>query len=147
MPWVFSVGVVGVNNHSRRHRGGQSGGDKRQRKFSRKGDRTPGILLLTNQFQDSLECFSVIGRKTIEGQHLSRCFRDLLIRRSLPANSTVFPSPKQKEQQELSSRRVLVRFPYNPIHYIMHIRFDYVHNNAICEKKYEIVASITNVWG
>ena len=29
----------------------------------------------------------------------------------------------------------------------MHIRFDYVHNNAICEKKYEIVASITNVWG
>ena len=99
------------------------------------------------QFQDSLECFSLIGRKTIEGQHLSRCFRDLLIRRSLPANSTVFPSPKQKEQQELSSRRVLVRFPYNPIHYIMHIRFDYVHNNAICEKKYEIVASITNVWG
>ena len=118
------MGVVGVNNHSRRPRGGQSGGDKRQRKFSRKGDRTPGILLLTNQFQDSLECFSLIGRKTIEGQHLSRCFRDLLIRRSLPVNSTVFPSPntKQKEQQELSSRRVfvLVRFPYNPIHYYAH---------------------------
>ena len=117
MPLVFSVGVVGVNNHSRRPRGGQSGGDKRRRKFSRTGERTPGILLLMNQFQDSLECLSLIGHKTIEGQHLSRCFRDLLIRRSLPANSTVFPSPKQKEQQELSSRRVLVRFPYNPIHY------------------------------
>ena len=65
MPWVFSVGVVGVNNHSRRPRGGQSGGDKRQRKFSRKGDRTPGILLLTNQFHDLFECLSVIGQNVI----------------------------------------------------------------------------------
>ena len=29
----------------------------------------------------------------------------------------------------------------------MHICFDYVHNNAICDKKYEIVACIINVWG
>ena len=125
-------------------------GPKSYRDFRETGPRPEKLAGLSRngpQFQDSLECFSLIGRKTIEGQHLSRCFRDLLIRRSLPANSTVFPSPKQKEQQELSSRRVLVRFPYNPIHYIMHIRFDYVHNNAICEKKYEIVASITNVWG
>ena len=87
------MGVVGVNNHSRRPRGGQSGGDKRRRKFSRTGERTPGILLLMNQFQDSLECLSLIGHKTIEGQHLShlsRCFRDLLIRRSLPANYDCF---------------------------------------------------------
>ena len=28
----------------------------------------------------------------------------------------------------------------------MHIRFDYVQINAICEKEYEIVACIINVW-
>ena len=33
----------------------------------------------------------------VRGQHLSRCFRDLFIRRGLPANSTVWP---------FSSRRV-----------------------------------------
>ena len=34
---------------------------------------------------------------SVRGQHLSRCFRDLFIRRGLPANSTVWP---------FSSRRV-----------------------------------------
>ena len=52
------------------------------------------MLLLTNQSHDLFEGFSVIWHKTIilcptRGQHLSRCFRNLLIRRRLPPNSTV----------------------------------------------------------
>ena len=70
-------------------RGGQLGQEKRQWKFPRTGERARGMLLLTNQFHDSSECLSVIGHKNIGDQHLSRCFHDLLIRRSLPANLTV----------------------------------------------------------
>ena len=52
------------------------------------------MLLLTNQFHDLFEGFSVIWHKTIilcptRGQHLFRCYRNLLIRRRLPPNSTV----------------------------------------------------------
>ena len=52
------------------------------------------MLLLTNQFHDLFEGLSVIWHKTIilcptRGQHLSRCCRNLLIRRRLPPNSTV----------------------------------------------------------
>ena len=45
--------------------GGQSGRDKRRPKFSRTGERDPGMLLLTNQFHDSFEYLSL----TIGGQH------------------------------------------------------------------------------
>ena len=42
--------------------GGRLGQEKRRRKFSlRTGRRVPGMLLLTNKFHDSFECFSVIG--------------------------------------------------------------------------------------
>ena len=34
--------------------------EKRRRKFSRTGERAPGMLLLTNQFHDSFECLSRI---------------------------------------------------------------------------------------
>ena len=52
------------------------------------------MLLLTNQFHDLFEGLSVMWHKTIilyptRGQHLSPCFRNLLIRRRLPPNSTV----------------------------------------------------------
>ena len=52
------------------------------------------MLLLTNQFHDLFEGLSVIWHKTIilcptRGQHLSRCCRNLLIRRRLPPSSTV----------------------------------------------------------
>ena len=52
------------------------------------------MLLLTNQFHDIFEGLSVIWHKTIilcptRGQYLSRCCRNLLIRRRLPPNSTV----------------------------------------------------------
>ena len=41
---------------------GQLGQEKRRRKFSpRTGRRAPGMLLLTNNYHDSFECFSVIG--------------------------------------------------------------------------------------
>ena len=88
------------------------------------------MLLLTDQFHDSFECFSVIGYKnTIGDQYLSHCFRDLLIRRDLPANSTVRRTYLARAG-ELSSRTVSVKmgskkpkefynwqkFPYNPIH-------------------------------
>ena len=69
------------SNHPRRRRGGQFGHEKRQRNFSRTGRRAAGMLLLTNQFLDLFECLSAIGHR--------KKFRDLLIRRSLPANSTV----------------------------------------------------------
>ena len=51
------------------------------------------LLLLTNQFHNSFKCSTVIvHEKTfctqIRGQHQLRCSRDLLVRRSLPANST-----------------------------------------------------------
>ena len=72
--------------HPRRPRSGQLGQEKQRRQFSRRGDRAPGMLLLTNQFHDSLECLSLIP---IRGQHLLRCFRDLPKPRSLFANSTV----------------------------------------------------------
>ena len=54
----------------RRPSKGQSGGEKRRRKFSRTGEITPGkyspgLLLLTNQFHDSFECLSLIGHKNI----------------------------------------------------------------------------------
>ena len=49
-----------VINHPRRLRGGQSGRDKRRRKFTRTGERTHGMLLLKNQFHYSLECLSLI---------------------------------------------------------------------------------------
>ena len=53
-----------------------------RRKFSRTGERAPGMLPSTDQFQDSSERFSVIWHKnTIWDQYLSYCFRDLLIRR------------------------------------------------------------------
>ena len=78
-----------VTNHPpRRPRDGQLGQEKRRRKFSRTGRRGPRILLLTNQIH---EFSSLIGYKKnfwcpIRGQDLnvSRCFRDLLIRRSSP---------------------------------------------------------------
>ena len=60
-----------------------------RRKFSRTGGRAPGMLLLTNQFQVSFQCLSLIVLYPIAGQHLSRCFPDLLTGRSLPANSAV----------------------------------------------------------
>ena len=52
------------------------------------------MLLLTNQFHDLFEGLSVIWHKPIilcptRGQYLSRCCRNLLIRRRLPQNSTV----------------------------------------------------------
>ena len=37
--------------------------EKRRRKLSRTGERTPGMLLLTNQFHDLFECLSVIWHK------------------------------------------------------------------------------------
>ena len=54
-------------------------------RFSRTGERAPGILLFTNQFHYSFQCLSFIGLKkcfsaSIGGQYLSRCFRGLLIR-------------------------------------------------------------------
>ena len=77
-----------VTNHPpRRPRDGQLGQEKRRRKFSITGG-SLGILLLTNQIH---EFSSLIGYKKnfwcpIRGQDLnvSRCFRDLLIRRSSP---------------------------------------------------------------
>ena len=70
--------------HPRRPRGGQLGQEKRRRrrKFSRAGERAPGMLLLTDQFHNSFEL-------SISGRHLSDYLRDLLIPRSLPASSTV----------------------------------------------------------
>ena len=52
------------------------------------------MLLLSNQSHDFFEGLSVMWHKTIilcptRGQHLSPCFRNLLIRRRLPPNSTV----------------------------------------------------------
>ena len=52
-----------LQEHPRGPRGGQSGRDKRRRKFSRTGERAPGVLLLKNQFHDSIECLSLIGLK------------------------------------------------------------------------------------
>ena len=46
--------------HHRRPRSGKLGQHKWWRKFSRTGERAPGMLLLTNQFHDLFECFSVI---------------------------------------------------------------------------------------
>ena len=37
------------------------GRDKRRRKFSRTGERAPGMLLLPNQFHNSIEYLSLIG--------------------------------------------------------------------------------------
>ena len=51
--------------HPWRPSGGQPGAEKRRRKFSRTGEITPGMLLLTNQFHDSFECLSLIGHKNI----------------------------------------------------------------------------------
>ena len=68
--------------HPQRPRGGQSGRDKWRRKFSRMSERAPWMLLWTNQFYDSFEYLS------FGGQHLSRCFLDPVIRRSLPTNLT-----------------------------------------------------------
>lgn len=70
--------------HRRRPRGGQLGLEKRRRrrKFSRAGERAPGMLLLTDQFHNSSEL-------SISGRHLSHYLHDLLIPRSLPASSTV----------------------------------------------------------
>ena len=52
------------------------------------------MLLLTYQFHDLFEGMSGIWHKKVilcptKGEHLSPCFRNLLIQRSLPANSTV----------------------------------------------------------
>ena len=50
-------------------------------KFSRTGERAPGVLLLLNQFHDSFEFLSLIGHKNNRRPAiLSRCFRGLLIR-------------------------------------------------------------------
>ena len=67
----------------------KNGGER----FSSTGERVSGMLFLKNQFHDLFECLSVIWQKKklcpTRGQHLSRSFRNLVIRRSLPANSTV----------------------------------------------------------
>jgi len=85
--------------HPQRPRSRLSGREKQWQKVSRTGKRAPGMLLLMNQLQGSVECLSLIGHKNMrkkyfcaqsETSFLSRCFRDLLIRRSLPANSTVY---------------------------------------------------------
>ena len=47
----------------RRPRCSQSGQEKRRRNFSRKGERAPLMLPLTNQFHDLFECLSVFGHK------------------------------------------------------------------------------------
>ena len=101
--------------HPRRPRGSQLGQEKRRRKFLRTGRRASGVLLLKEQFlkeqlRGLCECLSVTGHKKIimcpvRGQHLSRCFRDLLIRRGSPANSTVRRTCLALTGQ-LSSRRV-----------------------------------------
>ena len=46
----------------RRPRGGQSGRDRRRRKFSGTDERAPGMLLLSKQFHDSFECLSLNRR-------------------------------------------------------------------------------------
>ena len=51
--------------HPRRPSGGQRGAEKRRQKFSRTGEISPGMLLLTNQFHDSFECLPLIGHKKI----------------------------------------------------------------------------------
>ena len=63
-PHNFSYGpsLSTFNNIFGEPGGGQLGQEKRRRKFSlRTGRRVPGMLLLTNKFHDSFECFSVIG--------------------------------------------------------------------------------------
>ena len=98
----------------------------------------------------------------IIGKHLSLCFCDFLIRRSLPVDSTVqylsgscvgaffeknfsvqIGPTKPKISHNLACE---VRFPYNRIH----LSCRYVSNLFILtswEKKYEIVAYIVNLWG
>ena len=63
-PHNFSYGssLSTFNNIFGEPGGGQLGQEKRRRKFSlRTRRRVPGMLLLTNKFHDSFECFSVIG--------------------------------------------------------------------------------------
>lgn len=70
---------------------GQLGWEKWWWKFSRTGERATGRLLLTNQFHNSFECLSEsdwVQKIFFGGQHLSCCFRDLLIQKSLPTNWT-----------------------------------------------------------
>ena len=107
-PWRFLSFQLKI--HLRRPRGGQLDREKRRRKFSRTGERALGMLRLTNKFHGSFEC-SLTGNKKkilcpIGGQHrLSCCSSDLLIRRSLPVNSTVCRTCLARTR-ELSSRRV-----------------------------------------
>ena len=105
-PWIWQLSKFSVENT---YRGGQLGREKRRRKFSRTGERALGMLRLTNKFHDSFEC-SLTGHKKkwgpIGGQHsLSCCSSDLLIRRSLPVNSTVCRTCLARAR-EPSSRRV-----------------------------------------
>ena len=60
---VYVLVCPSLEEHPRRPRGGQSGRDKRRRKFPKTGERAPGMLLLTNQFHNSVECLSLIGHK------------------------------------------------------------------------------------
>ena len=82
-------GFIRYKSSSPETQGRSVGSGKTAEKFSRTGRRGPGILLLTNQIHEFL---SLIGYKKIflcpiRGRDLnvSRCFRDLLIRRSSPA--------------------------------------------------------------
>ena len=95
--------------HPRRPRIGLLGREKRLRKFSRMRERASGMLCLKNEFPDSFECLSLIGHKKyfcqIGGHHQWHCFLEFLIRRSLPADSTVLHTCPTRAG-ELSSRRV-----------------------------------------
>ena len=57
----FSLNLFSWFSHPRKPRGGQLGQEKRRRKFSRTGERTPEMLFLKNQFHDLFECLSVIA--------------------------------------------------------------------------------------
>ena len=55
--------------HPQRRRGGLSGREKRWQKFSRTGEREPGMLLLMNQLQGSVEWLSLIGHKNMRKKY------------------------------------------------------------------------------
>ena len=107
------------SNHPLRRRGGQFGHEKRQRTFSRTGRRAAGMLLVANQFHDLFECLFVCD-------WAQKKFRDLLIRMSLPANSTVCRTCLAPAG-ELSSRRVFnFSVKISPQH--LHCQFHCIDN-------------------
>ena len=57
----FSLNLFSWFSHPRKPRGGQLGQEKRRRKFSRTGERTPEMLFVKNQFHDLFECLSVLS--------------------------------------------------------------------------------------